>query len=96
LLPGAIVLLDELRQAGIKIDIGSGSKNAKTVIERLGIADKVDALAQPAVRGSVSEREGIVDEYNVQKPKPAPDLFLHAADQLGVSVNSYQSTVNII
>ncbi|HEY9803710.1 MAG TPA: beta-phosphoglucomutase, partial [Leptolyngbyaceae cyanobacterium] len=67
LLPGAIALLDELRQAGIKIAIGSGSKNAKTVIERLGIADKVDA---------------IVDGYSVQKPKPAPDLFLHAAHQL--------------
>ncbi|BAY39840.1 hypothetical protein NIES2111_42170 [Nostoc sp. NIES-2111] len=69
LLPGAIALLDELRQAGIKIGIGSGSKNAKTVIERLGIADKVDAIA---------------DGYSVQKPKPAPDLFLFAAHQLGL------------
>ncbi|MEH2317275.1 beta-phosphoglucomutase [Nostoc sp.] len=69
LLPGAIALLDELRQAGIKIGIGSASKNAQTVIERLGIADKVDAIA---------------DGYSVEQPKPAPDLFLYAAKQLGV------------
>ncbi|MBW4613232.1 MAG: beta-phosphoglucomutase [Desmonostoc vinosum HA7617-LM4] len=67
LLPGAIALLDELRQAGIKIAIGSASKNARTVIEKLGIADKVDAIA---------------DGYSVQQPKPAPDLFLYAAKLL--------------
>ncbi|MDZ7966914.1 MAG: beta-phosphoglucomutase [Nostoc sp. DedSLP03] len=69
LLPGAIALLDELRQAGIKIGIGSASKNAQTVIERLGIMNKVDAIA---------------DGYSVQEPKPAPDLFLYAAKQLGI------------
>ncbi|MEA5627766.1 beta-phosphoglucomutase [Nostoc sp. UHCC 0251] len=69
LLPGAIALLDELRQAGIKIGIGSASKNAQTVIERLGIADKIDAIA---------------DGYSVEQPKPAPDLFLYAAKQLGI------------
>lgn len=69
LLPGAIALLDELRQQGIKIAIGSASKNAQMVVERLGIADQVDAIA---------------DGYSVQQPKPAPDLFLYAAEQLGV------------
>ncbi|MBD2252447.1 beta-phosphoglucomutase [Nostoc parmelioides] len=69
LLPGAIALLDELRQAGIKIGIGSASKNAHTVIERLGLADKVDAIA---------------DGYSVQTPKPAPDLFIFATHQLGL------------
>jgi kojibiose phosphorylase len=69
LLPGAIALLDELKQAGIKIAIGSASKNARTVVEKLGIADRVDAIA---------------DGYSVQRPKPAPDLFLFAANQLGL------------
>jgi len=69
LLPGALALLDELRQAGIKIAIGSASKNAQTVVEKLGIADRVDAIA---------------DGYSVQRPKPAPDLFLFAANQLGL------------
>ncbi|MFB2937670.1 beta-phosphoglucomutase [Aerosakkonemataceae cyanobacterium BLCC-F154] len=64
LLPGALNLLDELKQAGIKIAIGSASKNARPVVEKLGIANRIDAIA---------------DGYSVQSPKPAPDLFLHAA-----------------
>jgi kojibiose phosphorylase len=69
LLLGALDLINELRQAGVKIAIGSGSKNARTVIERLGIRDKIDAIA---------------DGYSVQKAKPAPDLFLYAAQLLGL------------
>lgn len=67
LLPGAGELLDELRASGIKIAIGSASKNARQVIERLGIANKIDVLA---------------DGYSVERSKPAPDLFLHAAKLL--------------
>jgi beta-phosphoglucomutase len=69
LLPGALSLLDELRQAGIKIALGSASKNARAVVERLGIADRLDAIA---------------DGYSVERSKPAPDLFLYAAQQLGI------------
>ncbi|MBD2296052.1 beta-phosphoglucomutase [Anabaena sphaerica FACHB-251] len=69
LLPGAVSLLDNLRQAGLKIALGSASKNARVVVEKLGISDKLDAIA---------------DGYSVQKPKPAPDLFLFAAQQLGL------------
>jgi kojibiose phosphorylase len=69
LLPGGVELLTEIRQAGIKIAIASASKNAKTVIEKLGLADRVDAIA---------------DGYSVKHPKPAPDIFLYAAAQLGL------------
>ncbi|MGB6295425.1 MAG: beta-phosphoglucomutase [Rivularia sp. (in: cyanobacteria)] len=69
LLPGASDLIEELRSKGIKIAIGSGSKNARTVIEKLGIAPKLDAIA---------------DGNSVKRSKPAPDLFLHAASQLGL------------
>jgi len=69
LLPGALALLEELRLFGIKVAIGSASKNAKTVIKQLGIADRVDVIA---------------DGYSVEHSKPAPDLFLYAADQLGL------------
>ncbi|NJR59577.1 MAG: beta-phosphoglucomutase [Cyanobacteria bacterium CRU_2_1] len=69
LLPGVIDFLDELRSAGIKIAIGSASKNARPVIEQLGIADRINAIA---------------DGYSVQQSKPAPDLFLYAASQLGL------------
>ena len=71
-LPGAVELLDELRRSGIKIAIGSASKNAKTVIEKLGIADRIDV---------------ITDGDSVERPKPAPDLFQFAASQLGLEPN---------
>jgi kojibiose phosphorylase len=70
LLPGAMALLDELRAAGVKVAIGSSSKNARTVVQRLGIANRIDAIA---------------DGYSVDRPKPAPDVFLHAATQLGLT-----------
>ncbi len=69
LLPGGVELLTEIRQAGMKIAIGSASKNAKTAIKKLGLADYVDAIA---------------DGYSVTRPKPAPDVFLYAAKQLGL------------
>jgi beta-phosphoglucomutase len=69
LLPGARDLLEELRSAGIKTAIGSASKNAKEVIQRLEIDSLVDALS---------------DGFSVERPKPAPDLFLNAAEQLQI------------
>ena len=67
LLPSARELLEEIRQAGLKTALGSASKNAGEVIERLGIRALFDAIA---------------DGYTVERQKPAPDLFLHAAQQL--------------
>ncbi len=69
LLPGAKELLEEIRAAGIKIAVGSASKNARDVIARLGIDDLIDAISD----GNSAERQ-----------KPAPDLFLHAAGQLNL------------
>lgn len=69
LLPGAKELLIEMRQAGISTALGSASKNAADVISRLGIADLFDAIS---------------DGHSVTRQKPAPDLFLHAANQLGL------------
>ncbi len=69
LLPGARELLEELRTAGIKTAVGSASKNAKTVIEKLGIEHLLDAIA---------------DGSSVKDQKPAPDLFLHASGLLGI------------
>ena len=69
LLPGALELLHELRRAGIKVAIGSASKNARAVVERLGLSGEIDALA---------------DGHCAERTKPAPDLFLAAAEMLGV------------
>ncbi len=70
LLPGAMGLLVEIRQAGLKSALASASKNARSVIERLGIEPLFNAIS---------------DGYSVEHQKPAPDLFLHAARQLGLS-----------
>lgn len=70
LLPGAEPLLHELRAAGIKIGIGSVSRNTPVVLERLGIAGLLDA---------------VVDGHVVTRSKPAPDIFLKAAELLGVA-----------
>lgn len=69
LLPGVVSFLQDLRQRKIRIALGSASKNAKPVIERLGIADFIDFVA---------------DGYSVERSKPAPDLFLFAAQHLGI------------
>lgn len=69
LLPGAKELLEEIRQAGLKSGVGSASKNARQVIERLGIQSLLDV---------------VVDGFSVERQKPAPDLFLHAAQLLGL------------
>ncbi len=71
LLPGVADLLEDIRHAGIKIAIGSASKNAPDVVRRLEIGDKVDAIA---------------DGYSVVRPKPAPDLFVYAAGMVRVPV----------
>ncbi|MCY7336326.1 MAG: beta-phosphoglucomutase, partial [Chamaesiphon sp.] len=68
-LPGAIELLTEIRKAGLKIALGSASKNARSVIEKLGLVTYIDAIA---------------DGNSVQQPKPAPDLFLYAAKLIGL------------
>jgi len=70
LLPGAKELLEEIRAAGLKNALGSASKNAMEVLDRLGIRSLFDAIA---------------DGHSVERQKPAPDLFLHAAGQLGLA-----------
>ena len=69
LLPGARELLESLKAAGIKTAVGSASKNARTVIEKLRITELLDAVA---------------DGSSVENQKPAPDLFLYASDLIGI------------
>jgi beta-phosphoglucomutase len=69
LLPGARELLEEIHAAGLKSALGSASKNAPEVVQRLGIAGLLDVISHGG---------------SVERQKPAPDLFLHAAAQLGL------------
>lgn len=70
LLPGARNLLLALKGLQIKLALASASKNAPRVVEQLGIADFFDVIAHGG---------------SVEKTKPAPDLFLYTASELGVS-----------
>ncbi len=69
LFPGVEKVLEELKGKGIKLALGSSSKNARPVIEGLGVKDFFEAIA---------------DGNSVEKAKPAPDIFLFAAEKLGV------------
>lgn len=67
LLPGALSALDSVRAAGLKTGLASVSKNASTVLDRLGIAERFDY---------------VVDAGTVAKGKPDPEIFLLAAHRL--------------
>ena len=61
--------LAELRRRGYRLAIGSSSKNAKTILERVGLLDAFDAIS---------------DGTGITRSKPDPEVFLKAAEFLGV------------
>lgn len=68
-LPGAHEFLRASRAAGIKVALGSASKNAPLILERLGWIPLFDAL---------------VDGNVVTASKPDPEVFLEGARRLGL------------
>lgn len=70
ILPGIQQFLKETRAAGIKIGLGSVSKNARPILEHIGIVDAFDV---------------IIDGTKISKGKPDPEVFLKGAEELGVS-----------
>lgn len=58
-----------LRARGYRLAVGSSSKNAKLVLARTGLADAFDAVS---------------DGTNISRAKPDPEVFLKAAEFLGV------------
>jgi beta-phosphoglucomutase family hydrolase len=73
--PGSLRLVESLRQRGIPLAVVSSSKNARAVLAAAGIADLFDTV----VDGLTAFEEGIAG-------KPAPDMFITAADRLGAAV----------
>ncbi|AZQ43529.1 beta-phosphoglucomutase [Nonlabens ponticola] len=67
ILPGVHDFLLRLRESEQPIALGSASKNARPILEKLGIIDLFDA---------------IVDGTDVSNAKPDPEVFLQAADLL--------------
>lgn len=69
ILPGTKAFLALLQHEGIKIALGSASKNAMTILERLELTQYFEA---------------IVDGTKVSKAKPDPEVFLKGAEALKV------------
>ncbi|MCM1345189.1 MAG: HAD-IA family hydrolase [Muribaculaceae bacterium] len=61
--------LQELHRRGYKLSIGSSSKNAKFILEKVGLLDAFDAIS---------------DRTNISRSKPDPEVFLKGAEFLGV------------
>jgi beta-phosphoglucomutase len=69
LLPGVAQFLNECRERGLTLGLGSASKNAKTILTLTQLIDKLDV---------------VVDGTCITSAKPDPEVFLLAARQLGV------------
>ena len=61
--------LIELRSRGYKLSIGSSSKNTKFILERIGLGDFFDAIA---------------DGTDITHSKPDPEVFLCSAKKIGM------------
>ncbi len=59
-----------LKERGYKIAIGSSSKNAKRILKHVGLLNMFDEIA---------------DGNDIQRSKPAPDVFLVAAKKLSLA-----------
>lgn len=70
LLDGVADTLDELRALGLRLAIGSSSRNTKFILGQLGLADFFDAVS---------------DGTNITRSKPDPEVFLKAAEFLGMA-----------
>lgn len=71
ILDGIEDFINEIRYNNIKIGLASVSKNAPMILDKLGLIDKIDFIADPA---------------KVEKGKPAPDIFIEAARGLGLDI----------
>lgn len=70
LLPGALEFIENAKSKGIKVAIGSSSKNAIAILEQINCLDLFDAIA---------------DGNDIKNSKPAPDVFLTAARKLNIA-----------
>jgi beta-phosphoglucomutase len=68
-LKGVVELLTKAKSNGIKLAVGSSSKNAKRILKLIEIEDFFDT---------------IVDGSMVENLKPSPEVFLQAASNLGL------------
>lgn len=70
LFPGVLPLFSSLKASGVKTALASASKNAALVLQKLGIPDLFDYVA---------------DSNFIKNGKPEPEIFLTCAKALGVA-----------
>ncbi|KUP26375.1 beta-phosphoglucomutase [Paenibacillus sp. DMB5] len=70
ILPGALSFLQECREAGIKVALGSASKNAMAILNNTGLTPYFDA---------------IIDGTHTSAAKPDPEVFLLGAQAVGIA-----------
>ena len=70
ILPGALECLGACRAGGVQTALGTASRNASLILDRLGIRGCFDV---------------VVDGESVSRPKPDPEVFLVASRRLGVA-----------
>lgn len=70
ILPGVAKRLAELKENGIRIAIGSSSKNTPIILKQIGLDTYFDAVS---------------DGNIITHSKPDPEVFLKAAEMLGIS-----------
>jgi beta-phosphoglucomutase len=70
ILPGVNEVINYLKYNNIKIAIGSSSKNTSLILQKIGLINSFDAIA---------------DGTMVKKSKPDPEVFILASDKLGIS-----------
>jgi len=68
-LPGCLTFIEELKNANVRVAIGSASKNTPMILEKIGIRDLFDAVA---------------DGNIVREAKPNPEVFIKAAEMVGI------------
>ncbi len=72
-LPGVKSFITELRNDNILIALGSASKNARLILQRLSLENLFDA---------------VIDGNKVSEAKPDPEVFLRGAEELQVAPES--------
>jgi beta-phosphoglucomutase len=77
-LPGAREILADLREAGLKLAVGSSSRNTPLIVEKVDICGLFDAVA---------------DGNDLTNSKPDPEVFLLAAERLGLKPEACVATV---
>lgn len=69
ILPGVKGILERLKNQNFPLALGSASKNAKPILEKVGLISFFDA---------------VVDGNDAVRAKPDPQVFLMAAERIGV------------